>query len=162
MGQKSTAWMGIDSLNGRYLFGSDEKAPDDGRVKPKQTAMITARSYRPFRAERFFVQRACARDFLIRGVFVGNRIAILTTQDPIIAEPFAVDFDDLLMLQLKDDAAGKGPINIIIDRLSSDLHGLPFRLPLLSPGIDLTFQVENIGTEPSRFLAALYGEALWE
>ena len=158
-------WLGIDSQQGRYMFGIDGEVMH-GMVLPRQTVSIVQRSYVKFKAERLVVRRQCASDFLIRSVFIGcNRgSSPLDMNTPLITEPFAIDFDELPAIRMamdqreeKDETPVVNPVVIKIDRKASEFIGAPFPLPMFQPGLDMTFQIENIGKEPSRFLAGLLG-----
>lgn len=159
--ERQTAWLGIDSVHGRYMFGTDSKEIPDGVVLPKQTANIIEKAWVPFKAERLFVHRSCAADFLIRAVFVGCvRGGGAVNDEPIIAEPFAVDYDALASVKWVD-VDGKKPIKISVDKRALEFLGAPFALPSVLPGMEISFQVENIGREPRRFLGAFLGKGLW-
>lgn len=152
------AWFGIDSRHGRYMFGAKE-SPVDGLVPAEQTVNIVESGHLPFKGERFFVRRACASDFLIRNVFIGANYAgpVIGITQPIIAEPFAVDFDQLFKIDL-DAFDGKTVLKIVIDKSAAELLGQPFPLPTLMPGMQIAFEVENISDKPSRFLGAFLGK----
>ncbi len=155
--KKEPAWLGFDSLNGRYLFGTD-RAPAGGLVEPKQVVSIVASCYQLFKGERLFVKRDCASDFLIREIFVGARNTGKVNQDPIIAEPFAVDFEGLAKIE---EALFDGKVlKIVVDKKAVDLLGQPWTLPACAPGWQITFNVENIGEAPLRFLAAFSGHSV--
>lgn len=159
-GSDKDAWLGVDSLNGRYRFGSEE-APPHGTIEPRQLVLITERVYAIFKGTRLFVHRSCASDFLIRNVYVGAQCGGMAIgSSPLIAEPFAVDYDQLAQIQWSADSTTK-IIQIKVDRKAIELLGAPFVLPTMQPGIDLSFEVEHIGHEPRRFLAAFYGKGMW-
>lgn len=159
--RSTTAWVGLDSRHGRYMFGAKGE-PIDGVIEPGQTATITMHSHFLFRSERLFVQRACAPDFVIHRALVGCKLGAVFGGDPIIAEPFAVNFDDIPTLFADEKLFdGKSVVEIKIDRKVMELLGAPFKLPVLQPGLDLNLQVENIGKKPRRFLGALLGEAVF-
>lgn len=157
---KQPAWLGLDSRNGRYLFGAGDAAVVDGMVDPRQTITIAAMPYTLFRGERLFVQRACAPDFLIHRVLVGQRLCGMLGMDPIPADIFAVDFDDLPKVNFED--AGDKAIRIEVGgKSASEFLGQPFLLPTCQPAIHIAMQVENIGREPRRFLGAFVGSAVF-
>jgi hypothetical protein len=156
--KEEPAWFSVDSMNGRYLFGDHDNVPD-GVIRPGQTAQIYQVSHLPFKGERLFVQARCAPSFLLREVFVGAQHSYSqVNQAPLITEPFAVDFEELPRLSLKD---ADMPIKITIDRPMLELLGAPFALPPLLPGLSLLMNVEHIGERPMRFLAAFLGRAQW-
>jgi hypothetical protein len=113
-----------------------------------------------FKGERLFVHRSCASDFLIHNCFIGSNHGggKVNFATPLIAEPFAVDFDQLTKIDLFD---GKDAIKITIDRKAIEFCGAPFPLPTMHPGMQMSMQVENIGREPRRFLGAFFGRANW-
>lgn len=154
------AWLGIDSLHGRYRFGTGSDEVPQGVVEPKQCVYIIERAWSSFRGERLFVHRSCASDFLIRQVFVGNLTAGPVNSTPIITEPFAVDFDQLAAIKWNEDSHRDRPIKIAVDRKAIEFLGAPFALPAFNAGLDLSFEVEHIGKEPRRFLAAFLGKTL--
>jgi len=163
--KRESAWLGIDSLNGRYLTGTDDlqnAIAGPGVIAPKQTANIIVRADLAFTSERLFVARDCAR-FLIRSVLIGlDRGALAAHSAGIITEPFIVDFENLHKFTAdRRSRDGQTIIHIKIEKQAADLLGQPFQLPRLEPYMDLTFQVENIGSTPQRFLGALLGIGEW-
>jgi hypothetical protein len=133
------AWLGLDS-----------KTP----VPAGQFVSIEPPIFFTFKTERLFVKKACASSFLIHDIFIGARTGRLPGA-PIIAEPFAVDFDNLA--KIEDALFAGNVIKIVIEKKAADLLGQPWPLPTLRPGIPLSLRIENIGESPCRFLAALYG-----
>ncbi len=154
------AWLGIDSLRGRFMLGKEE-GPVDGLVPPGQYAQIGITLFTFFKGERLFVKRDCASSFLIHEVLVGN-INTKANQTPIIAEPFAVDFEDLAKVSLEvEEATKEGKVvKIKVEKISLDVVGQPWPMPACQPGMSITVGVENIGNSPSRFLAAFFGKSL--
>lgn len=157
--KSEAAWFGIDSMHGRYLFGTPAEEIRAGLVAPKQTLQIVETSLTYFKSERLFVQRTCASSFLIRNIYAGAKYGASINRAPIITDPFVVDFDDLLACDIAFD--GKTVLEIKVDRAALKLLGAPLPLPTLAPGIPLTFEIENIGDAPARFLGALLGRAAW-
>lgn len=151
------AWLGIDSARGRYAFGTDD-GPKEGMVIPGQLVAITSVPHVTFLGDRLWVWSQCARDYLIRAVWVGVTVSGCVNQDPIIAEPFAVDFKSLGWAE-KAIFDGK-VLELKVDKPAADLLGAPFPLPTLHVGLTLTVQVEHIGQEPRRFLCAWLGTAI--
>lgn len=159
---KEPAWFGIDSFHARYLTGTLDDVTN-GKIAPRETAQIIEKTYVTFKSERLFVKSDCASSFLIRNVFAGQHRGAIIGNEPIIAEPFAVKFEALADLKFAfGDVFGEGKVlKIEVNKPALDFIGAPFPLPVLQPGMDLTFQVENIGSEPMRFLGALLGQGLW-
>lgn len=156
------AWFGIDSFHARYLTGTKDDI-QQGLIAPKETAAIIERAYTMFKSERLFVKSECASSFLIRNVFVGQQRGAIVGHEPIITEPFAVKFEALADLKFAfGDVVGEGKtLKIEVDKPALDFIGAPFPLPSMQVGMDLTFQVENIGKTSMRFLGALLGQAVW-
>lgn len=158
------AWLGIDSVHGCYITGTRDDLRD-GLIAPGETVTIEERAYVLFKAERLFIKSTCAPSFVIRQVFVGATCGPLASGaggSPIIAEPFAVKYETLADLKLAlEGFDGKNVLKIDVDKSALEFLGAPFPLPALEVGLQLSFQVENIGKEPMRFLGALLGQAVW-
>lgn len=175
--KKVDAWLGVDSVNGIYTNG---EKPVQGLVKCGETVNIEQRVWAPFQGERLFVSSRCASDFLINNVFVGaSRGGAMPGQftEAIIAEPFAVNFDDLATIEIglhgntvvtKRDGSDKEEIHeapivqIKVERKATELLGAPFYLPFAPAAISIIMQVTSLDIYHSRrFRAAFYGKALW-
>jgi hypothetical protein len=159
MKKEQDAWFGIDSIHGRYQFGTED-GPREGIVAPKQMVTIVTRAWVLFKAERLFVGHTCASDFLLRAIFVGAERGPIVNADPILMDPFVVNFSDLANISAQMFEKEQ-PVKIVIERKGAEFFGAPFPLPTLLPGLDLSFQIEHIGNTPKRFLAAFLGKAIW-
>lgn len=151
-------WLGLDSMNGRYLTGTRGDL-SDGMILPGETAVVSRRCYKLFKSERLVIKSTCAPSFLLRKVWVGADAGGMIDRMPMPAEAFAVKFDELPELKIAVDL-NFGALTLNIDRATFDLIGAPFPLPTCNGGIDMGFEVENIGKEPTRFLGALLGQSV--
>jgi len=97
---------------------------------------------------------------LIRRVLVGNQFGAIVNSKPIIADPFAVKYEALADLKLALDDENN-TLRVDVDKSALEFLGAPLVLPVAQVGLDILFEVENIGKEPMRFLGALLGTVIW-
>jgi len=145
-------WIGFDSRSGRLLAGEVNRTGD---VMPAGYVAIAARPQIPFRGDRLCVHLPIASSFLIHSLRVGTREAAASAMAPIPADAFATRMDTIAEI----DAlfARDKVIEIKVGKKAVELIGSPWTLPIATPGFDITIYVENIGTEPLRFLAGMLG-----
>lgn len=149
-----TSWLGVDSRHGKFLIGDAAS----GMVKPGDVVSIIARTYIPFRGERLCVWSGCAESFIIHTVMVGTAVR-LAAAAPIPADAFMARMDALAMM---DELVvnEKGAIIVKVGKRGNEMGmpGAPMTLPIALPGMDICLHVENVGTEPKRFLAGFMGK----
>ena len=147
--------LGFDSRNG--LFRVAIAGPHvNGIMHPSEVVSIATRAQCPFTCRKFFVHAPVADDFVIREITIGRASQMANGQAPIICSPFALRGDALPIIEKAIER--DGIVKIKIDGKSADL--VPdLRLPKACAGMEITLCVENIGSVPRRFLAAMIGES---
>ncbi len=149
------SWLGFDSRCCRLLAGDGELV--QGMLAPKQFVGIVQRPQVPWRGRRLFTWSGTAASFLIHEIRVGNRV---TTAAACVvpADAFATGMDRLATadLVLEKDGVFRLEVGEVGDKL-----GTEWDLPMAHPGTEVTLQVENIGSEPARFIAGFLGKAEW-
>ena len=148
------SWLGFDSRYGRLLAGAGDRIPHEGLVLPGDTVTITTRPQIPFAGERLSTHLPIASSFLIHSLRVGNAEQTVSF-GPIPADAFATRMDQLAEIEAiyKQGEA----FELKIQKGAYDLIGEEWPLPMVFASCDLTFTVENISSEPRRFIAGFFG-----
>ncbi len=150
-----SSWLGFDSRNGRLIVGTSEERLVDGILRPGEFAQICARPQVPWRGERLCVWSRCASSFFIHDVRIGTCSRFASGVSPIPADAFLTRLDQLASIveAFKRDSV----VALAVMKGGVDVLGMPFVLPTVPTGVDVSIYVEHIGTEPMRFVAGFFG-----
>lgn len=124
------------------------------KIGPDEVAEVSATPRRPFRGDRIAVGVRFAPNFIIHRIQVGTSLAGVA-YGGFPADLCATRLE--LLAAMDATIAVDGSLRIDISELALDVFGLEIALPIAQVGMQVTLIIQNVHTEPSRFLGVVLG-----
>lgn len=125
------------------------------KIRPGESAEITASPQLSFRGDRLAIWSGCASSFFINSIRVGSQSQGVQAGD-IPADAFATRLD---LLPILDEKFQKdGFVEVRISKRAEECFGQPLALPLCPVGLKVFVVVTNVGDKPMAFSGVILGD----